>query len=458
MRRNPLNFPYASNSFHIEDEFLPLLSVIIPSYNHGDFLEESIKSTISQNYPNLEVIIVNDGSTDNTKDILEKFKEDNRIKVIHQNNKGIAKALNTGHRQAKGDFITWTSADNLYKENALRKMAEFLIANPSVALCYANVELINDAGNKFYNSNYRIENQDKVDNSKLLLPTSAETLYLRADNFINACFLYRKEASKLNGTYKKKHLGYEDYDFWLRLGRYGRIAHIDSEDSFYLYRLHEKTLTRELNSEKIWQKSLKIHKDLKNSYLTKTSKLKFNIHANLLLKRARDGSFNAIEKSNNNFEAILIYVNKSYPRTFIKTVLDLLKLNKENTFVLLCSDPREKTIADKINIKSKTPDNLRIIEIESSKENQKSESMLFTLGSVEKTLSIYDQKNILPQLTNAALAGIPHISLSKTNKFSLAHYPYLRTPKTIPELVKATNEKIKTNTNSCDQFLEKYGK
>lgn len=104
-----------------------LLSVLIPAYNASKFIEECLNSIISQSYKNIEVIIVNDGSTDNTADILDSYaKNDNRVKVISQKNGGVSSARNTALQQASGEFVTFADADDTLPENAFKTMVEMM--------------------------------------------------------------------------------------------------------------------------------------------------------------------------------------------------------------------------------------------------------------------------------------------------------------------------------------------
>lgn len=103
-----------------------LVSIIIPVYNKQDFLDECIKSVSTQDYDELEIIIVNDGSTDKSEEIIEKWIiHDSRIKYINQSNKGVATARNRGISIAKGDYIFLLDADDLLEENAISKLLKY---------------------------------------------------------------------------------------------------------------------------------------------------------------------------------------------------------------------------------------------------------------------------------------------------------------------------------------------
>lgn len=257
----------------------PLISVILPVYNHQRFLAEAVYSVLTQSHQNLELIVVDDGSEEDITSTLQPFLKDPRMQLVRQDHLGLAAALNNGFSRAHGVFYSWTSADNCYLPKALQAMSQFLLANPKIDLTYANVDLINEDGTASIGSNYRPEDQLLSGSPRLFLPLSADTLLERPDNFINACFLYRQEIALQVGPYDVTTMGYEDYDYWIQIAlcsdhiiNYGsnqdnrhpcchllsrthlrgpNISHLDDDISYYQYRLHDNTLTRNLNQERL---------------------------------------------------------------------------------------------------------------------------------------------------------------------------------------------------------------
>jgi glycosyltransferase involved in cell wall biosynthesis len=104
---------------------------------------------------------------------LKDLIDDTRCFFYKQENKGLSAALNRGFSLARGNFLTWTSADNRYLPNALTKMADFLLCNPCIGLVYANVELINEKGKPEKNSLYRAHDKPVHNSNKLFLPLQA---------------------------------------------------------------------------------------------------------------------------------------------------------------------------------------------------------------------------------------------------------------------------------------------
>ena len=116
-------YPLPFSKVHVP-QIDDLVSVVLPVYNGGDILADSIQSVLDQTYENFELIIINDGSKDKTLEIAREFaKLDSRIRVLTQENKKIPRTLSRGFREAKGEFLTWTSADNVMDKDFLEKMA-----------------------------------------------------------------------------------------------------------------------------------------------------------------------------------------------------------------------------------------------------------------------------------------------------------------------------------------------
>jgi glycosyltransferase involved in cell wall biosynthesis len=121
------------------------LSVIIPAYNHAALIKEAINSVLQQTYENWELIIVDDGSMDNTKEIISKFN-DPRIKYVYQNNSGVAAAMNNGFNLATGDFFGWLDADNYYHKDIFKKVNQIISREEKIEIIYGNVYIVNIDG------------------------------------------------------------------------------------------------------------------------------------------------------------------------------------------------------------------------------------------------------------------------------------------------------------------------
>lgn len=225
----------------------PLVSVILPVYNHAHMLVEAANSVLRSSYPNFELIILDDGSSDDIEPVLRQLAINPRVKVYRQANQKLPRALTHAHHFARGAFITWTSADNRMGPGALTAMAQKLLAYPEAALVYADVRVIDEKGRPLYDRSYRPQNLDSQHADVIRLYREDVPLGFETDNYINACFLYRREAAEaLDFQYADDLRGLEDYDFWLRLQKYGPLLHLENEEPLYEYRVHKKTMSHEL--------------------------------------------------------------------------------------------------------------------------------------------------------------------------------------------------------------------
>lgn len=380
----------------------PLISVVLPVFNQADYLGEAIASVLNA-ASSFELIIVNDGSTDNRVNaVLADYIADSRIRIITQENQGIAAALNRGFADARGEFFTWTSADNRYKRGALKKLAAFLRDHKSVAMVYANVSLIDEHGRPLHNSIYRQNDQCPRGSNILCLPRCTETLTEFHDNFINACFLYRRDIAGKVGGYDSARRGYEDFDYWLRITNHGPIVHLDSDEALYDYRLHHESLTSELDAKQL-EENVRA--------LVRSYEKNANPEVPVLLRRARETCFHAVTSSENSQATALVFVPEDNShKQFIDACINLLAAQQHITVVLLCKSTAQRTVADQIATALAPHDWLRIIDISAQAADpyELRIALLYVFSSVD-TVCCFDWDNDLRKMNTqfavAAMAG-----------------------------------------------------
>jgi hypothetical protein len=208
---------------------MTMVSIIIPAYNQGHYLGEAIQSALSQTYQDFEVLVIDDGSTDNTAEIARSFS-DPRIQYIYQDNRGLSGARNTGVRHARGEYITYLDSDDQFLPEKLELLIAEFEADPRLGLVAGQAIPIDELGRRVG----RIFSTPLVaDPGQLLLGNPLHV----------GSVLIRHEWQAKTGYFDEGLRSYEDWDMWLRMLRLGcRMGWIDQPVS--LYRFHRAQMTR----------------------------------------------------------------------------------------------------------------------------------------------------------------------------------------------------------------------
>ena len=178
---------------------------------------------------------------EHTLEIVNEYaKKDNRIIVIDQENRRIPRTLSRGFSVAKGEFFTWTSADNIMPSDFLEKMKKELLENPDKAMVFGNMRLINEKGKTHKNHGWF---EHPIGSGNVMLPKSTLELNTYANNTIGAAFMYRAKAKEVIGCYSSYKHTLEDYDYWMRMNSLLNIHHTSFKEPAYLYRWHSGSLT-----------------------------------------------------------------------------------------------------------------------------------------------------------------------------------------------------------------------
>lgn len=203
---------------------LPIISIVTPSYNQGQYIDETIKSVLAQDYPNIEYIVIDGGSTDNTVEILKSYGE--RVRWISEKDNGQTDAIKKGFELSSGEIITWLNSDDVFLPTAVSKAVDFFKRNPEAALVYGKSYYIDSGGKRV--GEY---------------PTRPFDLKLLPEfNFIcqPSAFFTRDAYTSVGGLDAKLHYGM-DYDLWSKLSKEYVLGYID--DYLSLYRLHAESKT-----------------------------------------------------------------------------------------------------------------------------------------------------------------------------------------------------------------------
>ncbi len=287
-----------------------LVSIVIPCYNHSQYLEEAVQSALNQTYPHIEIIIVNDGSTDDTEKIAMELqsKYPEKIKIIFQKNSGVSRARNSAISQSKGKYILPLDADDIIAEEMVESGLESLISN------HADVVYVDTQC--FGAKDYLIKKIPFSDNNFLY------------ENLCNATSLFKKRMWKTLGGYAENMKeGYEDWEFWIQAFKKGYKFQLLPEP-FLLYRTQE--ISRNIMAEK------------KDSYLK--AKIMLN-HPELYPIEKVDRAENTIRKAE-NLPDLYFYsqnksgINKKYLAEAISLYLDSGRLEKQQTIAIPETDKK----------------------------------------------------------------------------------------------------------------------
>jgi glycosyltransferase involved in cell wall biosynthesis len=210
------------------DRSLPLVSVIMPVYNGAAFLRESIRSILSQTYTRFEFIIINDGSKDNSDEIIRSF-DDRRIRYHTQENAGLAATLNRGIGLSGGIYIARQDQDDISLPSRIQKQVDFLNSNPSVGLLGTRAKIIGtNAPGKAHNH--------------AIHPWLLKFDLLFDNPFVHSSVMFRQAAISATGLYNTDPTCYEDFELWSRFAQTTEIANLP--EPLLEYRHHGEGMSK----------------------------------------------------------------------------------------------------------------------------------------------------------------------------------------------------------------------
>jgi len=228
---------------------MPKISVYIAAYNYATYIAESIDSVIKQTYSDWELIIINDGSTDNTKEVIEQYDHPN-IRVVHQENKGLNVTNNIALRLARGEYIMRLDADDFLDENALLILSSTLDKKKDIDLVYPDYYLVDIAGKVL-----DLVRRKKIDDEVQLLDLPAH----------GACTIFRTSVLRQLGGYIEDYSCQDGYELWLRFIQ--RFKPYNLNIPLFYYRQHSESLTT--NESRILETRRQIKRDFvsKNAHI-----------------------------------------------------------------------------------------------------------------------------------------------------------------------------------------------
>jgi glycosyltransferase involved in cell wall biosynthesis len=246
----------------------PMISVVMSVYNAEKYLDEAIKSILSQTYRDFEFIIINDGSTDKSLEIIKKYQDqDERIVLISRENKGLIASLNEGIEKARGKYIARMDADDISLPTRFEEQVEFLDKNQDIGVCGTWVEVFG-------------ENRKPT---IWKMPINEDELKVRllfSVTFAHPSVMIRKELiGNHNLQYKKEYKHAEDYKFWVDFSKYTKFANIPK--MLFRYRYLETSVSRVADNakdEQRYQTISSIFKEMLNELGVKNTEEENRLH------------------------------------------------------------------------------------------------------------------------------------------------------------------------------------
>ncbi|GAB4545020.1 MAG: hypothetical protein Kow0063_38920 [Anaerolineae bacterium] len=189
----------------------PSVSIVTPSYNQGTFIEATILSVLEQDYPNIEYLVVDGASTDQTLEILHRYQ--GRLRWISEPDDGQAQAINKGFACTRGEILGWLNSDDTYAPGAISAAVEYLATHPEVMLVYGQANFI-DAGGAVIGPCVHVE------------PFDLARLIHYSDFIVQPAAFFRRSAFEAVGGLDESLNWAMDYDLWLKIGERYKVAYL----------------------------------------------------------------------------------------------------------------------------------------------------------------------------------------------------------------------------------------
>jgi len=209
----------------------PKVSVVIPCHNHGDYLRSALESVLAQNYSNLEILVVDDGSSDHTRQVVAEFPHVNYIRQCHS---GCSVARNNGIKRSDGDLIAFLDADDLWLPGKLHAQVKHLMKNPDYGLVYSPIRVLNNSSGvvkwrpKLYARHATLE--------KLLVSNTIST----------STVLVRRSCFEKVGLFDPDLGEFQDWEMWLRIASFFNVGVV--RKSLAVYRQYRSPLERNVRA------------------------------------------------------------------------------------------------------------------------------------------------------------------------------------------------------------------
>jgi glycosyltransferase involved in cell wall biosynthesis len=221
---------------------LPTVSIITPSFNQARFLEATIQSVLTQDYPRIEYILVDGGSTDGSVDVIKKYA-DKLAWWASEKDRGQTDAINKGFARATGDILAWINSDDTYEPRAVGQTVKYLLDHPEVGMVYADCNYINEDGRVIGKFPAAQTDLPRLRRGYVHIPQ--QTMFFRADLW------------KTFGPLDPSFYFAMDYDLWTRIATHSELKYLAGQ-TWANFRIHTsgKTIAAD---DRCWPEMLRVH-------------------------------------------------------------------------------------------------------------------------------------------------------------------------------------------------------
>ena len=255
-----------------------LVSIIMPVYNGQLYIIESIESVLAQTYENWELIIVNDGSTDKTEEIIFKFQNlSNKVKYFYKVNEGQVKATNFGILKSNGEYVAFLDSDDLWENDKLNRQINFILKNKNVDFLYSKYNSIDENGNLLCTNN----SHDSLNHYKDLLKRC----------FIGRLTVIVKKSILIELNLFDEFLhSTDDWDMWIRISEKFKLSFLD--EVVASYRIHPQSMSKNLynqllNVSKVYSKHVYLNSDLNKQFKKEVKWIELKIYLSSFLNEKK---------------------------------------------------------------------------------------------------------------------------------------------------------------------------
>ena len=218
-----------------------LVSILTPSFNQARYIEATINSVLSQDYPNIEYMIVDGGSQDGTVETIKKY-ENKLAWWVSEKDKGQTDAINKGFARAKGEILAWLNSDDTYEPGAISAAVKYLQEHPEVGMVYGDCNFINEAGRVIGKFGSAQTNQQLLRQGYVHLPQ--QTMFFRAELW--------KQVGPLDPSFYFA----MDYDLWTRIAARAELKYV--QQTWANFRLHTSGKTM-VADDRCWPEMVRVH-------------------------------------------------------------------------------------------------------------------------------------------------------------------------------------------------------